>query len=160
MTLAVRHCSWQDEFLDLRMRKEKLCSGKSEGECRCDLLAIPWRYIFIAEVGMGRFIEPCWIEMQLMEGERPFWESRRPHVTKWESGGWTQRVANSLGFYVFIQFQAVDLKIHLLQFCLAIITQKLAQKRDQLKTVARSHSQRVIESQSLNNINLFKMKIG
>lgn len=32
---------------------------------------------------MGRFIEPCWIEVKLMEGKRPFQGSRRPRVAKW-----------------------------------------------------------------------------
>jgi len=54
------------------MRKEKLCIGESKGEYRCNLSATPWRYIFIAEVGMGGFIEPRWIEMQLIDGKRPF----------------------------------------------------------------------------------------
>ena len=36
---------------DLRM-KEELCSGKSRGECRCDLSGIPLKYAFIAKVDM------------------------------------------------------------------------------------------------------------
>lgn len=27
--------------------------------------------VFIAEIGVSRFLEPRWIKMQLMEGERP-----------------------------------------------------------------------------------------
>lgn len=51
--LAVRHCSLlRTKFSDLRMEKEKLCGGESEGKRRCDLSIIPWD-IFIAEDGMG-----------------------------------------------------------------------------------------------------------
>jgi hypothetical protein len=64
-------------FSDLRM-KEELCSGKR----RCDLSAIHRKYIFIAEVDMGRFIEPRWNKVQLIDGERSFQESRRPRVAK------------------------------------------------------------------------------
>jgi hypothetical protein len=40
--LAVHHHSWlKIGFFDLRMKKEELCSGKSEGKRRCDLSAIP-----------------------------------------------------------------------------------------------------------------------
>ena len=46
------------EFSDQRMKKKELCSGKSKGERRYDLSAIPWMYIFITEVDTGRFIGP------------------------------------------------------------------------------------------------------
>ena len=58
------------------MKKEELCSGKSEGKRRCDLSAIPWKYILITEVDMGRFIEPHRSKVQLIEGERLFQELR------------------------------------------------------------------------------------
>ena len=73
-------------FFGLRMEKE-LCNGKSKGEHKCDFSAITWKYIFIAEVDMGRFIEPRRNKVQLIEGERPFQESRRPRVAKRESSG-------------------------------------------------------------------------
>jgi len=45
-------------------------------------LSLEGIYIFVAKVDVGRFIEPCWIEMQLMEGERPLQRSRRPREAK------------------------------------------------------------------------------
>jgi len=56
------------------MKKEELCNSRSKSKCRCDLSAIPWKCVFIAKVDMGRFIGPCQIEVQLIEGERPFQE--------------------------------------------------------------------------------------
>ena len=61
-------------FSDLRMKKEELCNSRSKSKCRCDLSAIPWKCVFIAKVDMGRFIGPRQIEVQLIEGERPFQE--------------------------------------------------------------------------------------
>ena len=62
-------------------------------------LGFPLEYIFIARVDMGRFIEPCQNKVQLIEGERPFQESRRPRMTKWESSGCRDHGRKEFLFY-------------------------------------------------------------
>jgi hypothetical protein len=40
-TLAIVHGLELGVVLDLETKEEKLCSGESEGKCRCDFSAIP-----------------------------------------------------------------------------------------------------------------------
>ena len=126
----------------LGSRKEKLCSGESKGECRYDLSAIPWGYIFIAKVDVGRFIEPCWIEMQWMEGKRPLQRSRRPCMAEWENNGCRdhgRKISFARVFYVIIWFWATDLDVYSLWLCVSNQNQRLTLRINQLKIATRGH---------------------
>ena len=57
------------------------------------------KHIFITEIDIGRFIELGQNKVQLIEGERPFQESRRPHMGKWESNGCGDHGCKEFLFY-------------------------------------------------------------
>lgn len=86
---------------------------------------------------MDRFMEQCWIEMQLIEGERPLRESRRPCMAKWESSGCRgherKGFSSARVFCIITRSRATDLKIHSLQFCVSIKIRRLALKIKSVK---------------------------
>ena len=86
-------------------------------------------------MAQGRFIEPRQNKEQLMEGKRPFRESKRPRVAEWKQR-LDVRIAIFLKFYISDQFRTTDLKSSIRCGFVTIQAPKLAPRMDQLKMVA------------------------
>ena len=67
--------------LDLKTRRRGCAVARAKASA--DVIArLSPKDVFITKVGVGGFLEPRWVEVRLMEGERPFWGSRKPCVAK------------------------------------------------------------------------------
>ena len=55
----------------------------AEAKASADVISqLSPKNVFIADVDAGGFLEPRWIKIQLMEGTRPFWGSRKLRVAE------------------------------------------------------------------------------